>query len=134
MLVRVVTGFGVLAAGAGLAAAEEPANTATCAQVSAIDGWGVIDDKTALLVTPGGGRRYKVTFVGTCRDMKHANFAEIERRKSSGICLAPGDAIVFRRSHPNIRREEPAMEERRCTIKSIEAMPGETAPSEATPQ
>jgi len=75
-----------------------------------------------------------VTFVGTCRDMKRANFATIQRRVSSGICLAPGDEIVFRSSHPNIRREAPAMEERRCTIKSIEAIPkpGEPAPSETS--
>lgn len=57
MFVRVMIGLAALAASVGLAAAEEPAKTATCAQVSAIDGWGVIDDKTALLGGAGGATR-----------------------------------------------------------------------------
>jgi len=114
----------VLAVNAGAAlAADEPAKPSNCAQVRSIDQWGVIDDKTAIIWTTGN-RRFKVTFTTSCRDMKHANFAEIARKASSGLCLSPGDDIVFGRKHPRMRNDEP-QEEQRCMIKTIEPMPDE---------
>lgn len=111
-----------LGVGAGLAA-EEPAKQSSCVQARSIHQWDVIDDRTAYIYT-SPTRKFKVTFVGTCRDMKYAHFAEIERRASSGICLAPGDEIVFSRRHPRLRSDEP-YEAQHCMIKSVEAVPHE---------
>jgi hypothetical protein len=105
-------------------AADEPVKPSTCAQVRSIDQWAVIDDRTAIIWT-ADNRRFKVTFTTSCRDMKHAHFAEIARKASSGLCLSPGDDIVFGRKHPKMRNDEP-QEEQRCMIKTIEPMPEET--------
>lgn len=131
MMLRLVAAVcAVLAMNAGAAlAADEPAKPSACAQVRSIDQWAVIDDRTAMIWT-AGNRRFKVTFTTSCRDMKHAHFAEIARKASSGLCLSPGDDIVFGRKHPKMRNDEP-QEEQRCMIKTIEPMPDEapTAPA-----
>jgi hypothetical protein len=128
----VVVACAVLAANAGVAsAADEPAKPSSCAQVRSIDQWDVIDDRTAIIWTTGN-RRFKVTFTTSCRDMKHAHFAEISRRASSGLCLSPGDDIVFGRKHPKMRNDTP-QEEQRCMVKSIEPMPEEAPAAPANP-
>jgi hypothetical protein len=124
MLRSVVVACAALTLSLGVAlAADEPAKPSACAQVRSIDQWGVIDDRTAIIWT-AGNRRFKVTFTTSCRDMKHAHFAQIARKASSGLCLSPGDDIVFGRKHPKMRNDEP-QEEQRCMIKTIEPMPAE---------
>lgn len=119
----------VLAASASAGLAADEPTKPSCATVRSIDQWGVIDDKTAIIWT-SGNRRFKVTFTTSCRDMKHAHFAEISRKASSGLCLSPGDDIVFGRKHPKMRNDEP-QEEQRCMIKTIEPMPDEAPPAPA---
>jgi hypothetical protein len=135
MLFRLIVACGAAAVAAGTALADDASKTSSCAMMRMIDGFGVIDDRTALLTEVSPKRRYKVTFVGTCRDMKHANFAFIERRVSSGICLAPGDEIAFTRRHPKMRNPDSNIpeEEQRCVIKSIEPTPGDDAKPESGP-
>jgi hypothetical protein len=111
-------------------AADEPVKPSTCAQVRSIDQWSVIDNRTAIIWTTGN-RRFKVTFTTSCSDMKDANFAEIARRASSGLCLSPGDDIVFGRKHPKMRNDTP-QEEQRCMIKTIEPMPDEAPAAPAS--
>lgn len=50
--------------------------------------------------------------------MSNSLFAHIETRRGGGICLSPGDTIVFGRGETRAR--EHYVFEDRCTIKSIE--------------
>jgi hypothetical protein len=118
-----------LALGVGIAPAvaddqSKPSNCAFAITVDRFDRWAVIDDRT-IVIEPMPGRQFKVTFVGSCRDAKHANFMRIERRRSSGACIGPGDKAIFSRSR--IPSEAPGSEDS-CTIKEVEALTPPAAP------
>ena len=116
-----------------VASAENaPANsndTHRCVIGRTIKGWSQIDDRTILL--RAGGHKYKVTFYNACREAKWSYSA---RPDHVGMCLRPGDALVFSSgSYPLGRRWDPWGNqhrrdpldgfEERCTIKTIELMP-----------
>ena len=104
--------------------APKPSNCAFASTVDRFDRWAVVDDRTIVIeISPG--RQFKVTFTSTCRDAKYANFLRIERRVSSGLCISPGDIIVFSRMpHPS---GNPGSEDT-CMIKKVEGLssPGAT--------
>ena len=105
----------------GLAFAEEPkkptqsANPESCVVSRTIKGWSYVDPTTITL--RGGGKRYKVTFHGTCRE---ANWGFTVRVESFGMCLRVGDVLVFG-SSPHMSGRGGFQE--RCFIKSIELVP-----------
>jgi hypothetical protein len=106
---------------AGPALADNPASPkprSSCAFVSQIDNFKEIDDYTAIIST-SPNRRYKVTFVNRCREMRWALFARVEARP--GNCLTPGDVIVVGR-HGFADR---------CYIRTIEALPPRTGTTPA---
>lgn len=112
-----------VASGTGAAlAAEEPATPSSCAFVRSIDKWEAIDAQSAYIYT-SPKRKFKVTFIGPCRELKWAIFARIDTRPSSATCLSVGDTLVFGRGAlvPDGRWQN----EERCTIKTIEAVPRE---------
>jgi hypothetical protein len=111
---------GVTLACGAASAADEPAKPSSCAFVRSIDSWKPIDAESAYIYT-SPRRKYKVTFIGPCRELKWAIFARLEARPSSAVCLSVGDTLVFGRGSlfPGRRFEF----EERCTISSIEAMP-----------
>jgi hypothetical protein len=82
--------------------------------------WSDVDNHTAILET-GVNRRYKVTFMNDCREMRFAIFAKVQSRY--GICLSPGDRISFG-SRSGIPSD--------CVISTIERLPppGQTPVSE----
>lgn len=82
----------------------------SCAFVRQIDNFKEIDDYSAIIET-SPNRRFKVTFVNSCREMRWAHFARIEARP--GICLSAGDKIIVGR-HGFADR---------CVIRSVEALP-----------
>ncbi len=89
---------------------QQPRQRSSCAFVRTIDNFKEVDDYTAILET-SPNRRYKVTFVNRCRELKWAQFARIDARP--GICLTAGDKIIVGRHGFQDR----------CVIRSIEAMP-----------
>ena len=115
-------------------AADEPAKPSSCAFVRSIDYWKPIDAESAYIYT-SPRRKFKVSFVGPCRELKWAIFARLETRPSSAVCLSVGDTLVFGRGSlfPRNRWEF----EERCTIASIEAVPrgeSETPPPKPAEQ
>lgn len=102
----------------GPATAEDARKPAPCPFVRMIDNFQTVDNYTAILET-GPSKRYLVTFVNSCRELKWAWSARVESRP--GICLRPGDVIVTRRSGFADR----------CFIKSIALLPPKNAPSPA---
>jgi hypothetical protein len=90
----------------------------SCAFVRQIDNFKEVDDYTAIIET-SPSRRYKVTFVNRCRELKWAHFARVDARP--GICLSAGDKIIVGR-HGFYDR---------CVIRSVEALPprNRTAPT-----
>lgn len=92
------------------AAADNPQARPACALVSQIDNFKEIDDYSAIIES-SPSRRYKVTFMNSCREMRWAQFARIEARP--GGCLGKGDKIVVGR-HGFYDR---------CVINTIEALP-----------
>ena len=119
----------ILVRGAAVAAAAvlligpavaDPPKRSSCAFVRQIDNFKEIDDYTAIIET-SPNRRFKVTFVNSCREMRWAHFARVEARP--GICLSPGDKIVVGR-HGFADR---------CVVGSVEALPpkGQAMPTSA---
>jgi uncharacterized protein DUF6491 len=116
---------------------QPPAKPSSCAFVRSIDYWKPIDDENAYIYT-SPRKKFKVKFVGPCRELKWAIFARLDTRPSAGLCLSVGDTLVFGRGSPfpSHRFEF----EERCTISAIEpvaadekeAMPAK--PPEAPPQ
>lgn len=125
-MVRTIVLCGVaLMMGAGFAvAADEPSKPSSCAFVRSIDRWERIDDTHAFIYT-SPRRKFKVTFLAPCRELKWAIFARIDTRPSSAMCLSVGDTLVFGRGGlmPSNRWEF----EERCTITEIEPVPREAA-------
>jgi len=99
-------------------AGDESAKPSDCAMMRTIDRWSVIDDRTVIIETPAG-RQYKVTFTGTCPDLKRAVVIHVKTRASSGVCVAPGDSFVF--SHTVFPSRVPGNEDS-CMIKSVEGV------------
>ena len=101
-------------------AVADPPKRSSCAFVRQIDNFKEIDDYTAIIET-SPNRRFKVTFVNSCREMRWAHFARVEARP--GICLSPGDKIVVGR-HGFADR---------CVVRSVEALPpkGQAVPTSA---
>ena len=119
-----------VAGGASAAGDQAPRPHSPCAIVKSIDNWKAVDETTVIVQT-SPRRRYKITFTAPCREMKWTTFARVERRPGAGVCLAPGDAIMFGRKtlfplfppHPNETEE-------RCVIRAIDSASdgGEPAP------
>lgn len=89
---------------------QTPKPRSNCAFVKQIDNFKEIDDYSAIIET-SPSRRFKVTFVNSCREMRWAHFARVESRP--GICLSPGDKIIVGR-HGFADR---------CVIRTVEALP-----------
>lgn len=81
-----------------------------CPIIRSIDNFKPVDNHSAILET-SPARRYLVTFVNSCRELKWAWSARVESRP--GICLRPGDVIVTGR-HGFVER---------CFIRSIAQLP-----------
>ena len=112
-------------------AADEPAKPSSCAFVRSIDRWEPIDDTHAFIYT-SPRRKFKLTFFTTCRELKWALGARLDRRASSSTCLSVGDTLVFGRGtlFPNGRWAD----EERCTITAIEPVPLDSAKPAAPEQ
>lgn len=82
-----------------------------CPFTDRLRNWTDVDNHTAILET-GVNRRYKVTFMNDCREMRFAIFAKVQSRY--GICLRPGDRISF-----GARSGIPSD----CVISTIERLP-----------
>ena len=104
---------------AGPALADTPPAARPCPFVSQIDNFKEIDDYSAIIET-GPSKRYKVTFMNSCREMRWALFARVEARP--GVCLTTGDKIVVGR-HGFVDR---------CVIQSIEQLPPKAPASQAS--
>ncbi len=90
---------------APVAAESEP-----CARPRQIDGFRYVDDKTVILEA-GPGRKFKVTFRNTCRDLKFATSIGVDGPTSA--CLRSGDALVLSRD---------GVIPERCIISTIESV------------
>ena len=132
---RILMLAGVLSAPALALADDKPASPPddkhACVIARTISGWSRLDDRT--LVMRAGGRKYLVTFHHPCRE---ANWAYGARTDHFGMCLRPGDALIFSvDSHPlgprwphwGSRWPERGFEER-CYIKTIEKLPADWTP------
>lgn len=82
-----------------------------CARVQQINNFKYLDDTSAILET-GPSEKFKVTFSGKCPALKHATAIRVESHP--GMCLRPGDVIVF--SLDGVIPE-------RCTVSSVTALP-----------
>lgn len=89
-----------------------------CPFVRSIDNFQTVDNYTAIIET-SPRKRYLVTFVNSCRELKWAWSARVESRP--GICLRPGDVIVAGRNGFVDR----------CFIRSIALLPPKHAPAPA---
>jgi hypothetical protein len=120
----------LLGAGTGLSA-DAPAQPSSCAFVRSIDSWKPIDKEHAYIYT-SPRRKFKVTFVGPCRDLKWAIFARLETRPGGAVCLSPGDTLVFGRG--SVFPADRWQFEERCMISAIEPVPlGATEEAPKTP-
>jgi hypothetical protein len=63
-----------------------------CAWGRYIDNFKLVDDKTAIL-TQGVSRKYQVTFLNSCRDLRFVERVGID---ATGSCLEKGDALIVR--------------------------------------
>ena len=130
LIVLSLIGLG-LGAGAALAADDaDKSKPSSCAFVKSIDRWEPIDEESVYLYT-SPKRKFKVTFMGKCREMKWAMFARLETRPSGGTCLSVADTIIFGHGAFRDRRNE---FEERCVIKSVEAVPMEDKGAETPAQ
>lgn len=111
---------GLLLLGAAPALADDLKPSDRCAFADQLRNWRDIDNHTAIVET-GINRRYKVTFMNDCREMRYSVFAKV---RSHGICLTPGDRIDFGPSNgfPNS-----------CVVQSVEALPREPLTPAAAP-
>jgi hypothetical protein len=125
MMRAIVLGGVAVSLSAGLAlAADEASKPSSCAFVRSIDRWEPIDDTHAYIYT-SPRRKFKLTFLAPCRELKWAIFARLDTRPSSQTCLSVGDTLVFGRGGlmPGDRWEF----EERCTITAIEPIPRDEA-------
>lgn len=132
--------FAALTLGAGPIAAQTtpPAeNAQACLVARQISSWSQLDDST--VVMRSGSRKFKVTFVGTCRQAKWAYAAHVD---NFGICLRPGDRISFSSPfgdpigphwpHWGPRWPSDGFEQR-CMVQSISLLPPGWTPPPANP-
>ena len=61
-----------------------------CAWARHVDNFKLVDDKTAIL-TQGVSRKYKVTFLNSCRDLRFEERIAIDTTSS---CIEKGDALI----------------------------------------
>jgi len=118
-----------LACGTAIADDAEPApqgEASSCVNARSIRGWSRIDDRT--LVLRSASRKYRVSLVNICRE---ADWAFAARVDHYGMCLRPGDALIFghdghplgaRWPHWGARWPERGFEQR-CYISAIELLP-----------
>ncbi len=118
-LLKRVVAASIAASLVGPALADTPPAARPCAFVRQIDNFKEIDDYSAIIET-GPRKRYKVTFMNSCREMRWALFARVEARP--GICLSAGDKIVVGR-HGFADR---------CVINTIEQLPPKAPASQAS--
>jgi hypothetical protein len=118
-LMAVAGALFVVVYGSASAAEDTRPPRAPCVFVDQIDSFQYIDEKSAILET-SPSKRFKVTFLGKCRELRWAVFARVEARP--GICLTKGDKLVVGRH---------GFEER-CVITSIEALPPKIDASSGT--
>lgn len=101
---------------------SEQDNETQCVMLRTINGWSRIDDRTLLLRS--AGRKYKVHFDTPCYE---ANWAFAARVDHPGICLRPGDMMIFEIDAspmgPGIHHRQRRGFEERCLIRSIERVP-----------
>ena len=95
---------------------QPPSQTRRCLVARSIDGWNRIDDRT-LILTVSPRHRYKVTFVNPCRQ---ANWAWAARVQGFGMCIRPGDTLIFNVGAFRSRHDG---FEQSCFIHSIEELP-----------
>ena len=136
----------LVAAGAGSASepappaaqTPPPANGTPCLFARQISGWSQLDDQTVVLRS--GSRKFKVTFVGPCRQAKWAYAARVD---NFGVCVRPGDVMIFSSpfGHP-VGEHWPHWGQRwpangfdqRCMVQSVSQLPpGWTPPPKTTP-
>lgn len=89
-----------------------------CPFVRSIDNFKSVDRYSAIIET-SPAKRYLVTFVNSCHELKWAWSARVESHV--GVCLRPGDVIVAGRNGFVDR----------CFIKSIAQLPPKNAPAPA---
>lgn len=89
-----------------------------CPFVRSIDNFKPVDNFSAIIET-SPTKRYLVTFVNSCRELKWAWSVRVESRP--GICLRPGDVIVAGRNGFVDR----------CFIRSIAQLPPKNAQAPA---
>ena len=89
----------------------------SCALVNSIDAWQEADEATVVIET-SPSQKFRIEFTAPCRETSNSLVAHIETRRGGGICLIPGDTIVFGRGQ-TVAFEHYEFEER-CTIKTIE--------------
>jgi hypothetical protein len=113
----------MFALGAFPAFAEDTKPEQGCAFTDRLSGWEAVDNSTAI-VEMGVSHRYKVSFIGDCREMRDSLFAKVETRP--GLCLSAGDRITFGNPH-GIKDT--------CVIQSVEKLPprGSTPASAPAP-
>lgn len=97
----------------------KPDTSTQCVMLRTISGWSRIDDRTLLLRS--AGRRYRVQFDAPCYE---ANWAFGARVDHPGICLRPGDTLIFDIDSSPVgprwgHRDHRGFEER-CFVKLIE--------------
>ncbi|MBI1211446.1 MAG: hypothetical protein GC190_08285 [Alphaproteobacteria bacterium] len=110
----------MLAAAPAFADEQKPSHNA-CPFTDRLRHWTDVDKQTAI-IEMGVNRRYKVTFVNDCTEMRYAIYAKVESRP--GICLSPGDRITF-----GPRRGIPST----CVVSSVEELPpGGMTPASTT--
>ena len=107
---------------AGDESQPKPDTSTQCVMVRTINGWSRIDDRTLLLRAVG--RRYRVQFDTPCFE---ANWSFTARVDHPGLCLRPGDTLIFDvESSPlgprSYRRGHRGFEER-CLVRTIERLP-----------
>lgn len=69
---------------------EDAASKNACLYARQISSWSQLDDTT--VVMRAGTRKFRVTFVGPCRQAK---WAEVARVENLGLCVRPGDVMTF---------------------------------------
>lgn len=128
----------VAATASGALAAGEPppakpaANENTCLFARQISSWSQLDDNTVVLRS--GSRKFKVTFVGPCRQAKWAYAAHVDH---FSLCVRPGDVMIFSSTdeypisshwpHWGARRPVNGFEQR-CMIDSVSLLPPDWKP------
>ena len=117
---KLITCALVIAALVGPALADDARkpSQSPCPFVRSIDNFKPVDNYSAIIET-SPSKRYLVTFVNSCRELKWAWSARVESRP--GICLRPGDVIVAGRNGFVDR----------CFIRSIAQLPPKNAQAPA---